>query len=208
MLPVHANTSVKPHSSVPDYPQTNSQVFPEFRVLLIDTRQCTSVTEFTRSNGCISLFSIPKRKGINIERCKVTRTLLSPQSCRTVTLTPGAALPAGHCSTTDSRFGFFIYIQVAHMTIFSIKSLLSGALCTACEYKHEQSLRLMGPTSAQGPAPADRCDVGRGQGLAGEPFCTNPCLQSFAASLEKPNPWQKHGTKGQSLLVFPSVAVV
>lgn len=60
----------------------------------------------------ISLFPIHKRKGINIERCKVTQALLCPQlrlSCRTVTLTPGAALPAGHCSTTDSMSGIFMY---------------------------------------------------------------------------------------------------
>lgn len=93
-------------------------------------------------------FPFYKRKDINTERCGVTQALLSPQlrlSCTTVAGTPGAALPAGHCSTTDNVWVF--YIQVPHIATSGIKSLLSEALCTACKYKHEQGLWLMGPTS-------------------------------------------------------------
>lgn len=88
-------------------------------------------------------FPFYKRKDINTERCRVTQTLLSPQlrlSC-----TPEAALPAGHCSTRDNIWGF--YVQVPHIITSSSKSLLSGALCIACKYKHEHCLWLMGPTS-------------------------------------------------------------
>lgn len=158
----------------------------------------------------ISLFPFHKRKDINTERCKVTQALLSPQlrlSCRTVTVTPGAALPAQHCSTTDSMFGVFIY----RWPILLLLVLKACSLRHSAQPVSTSMRRVCGwwgqhhPGDCAGSSTYTQTWCGQRWGSWGAPgpLWYQPLFPEVCSQPGKTHPWQKHSTKGQSLLVFP-----
>lgn len=193
-LAVHASTSVKPHASIPDYLQTNSQVLSQSLESCWTRHQCSSVTH---CNGWQLPISNPQEE--RHKRRKVQshagHSVPSGLSCDSDPHSWGSTASRALQHHRHHGWGFFTYscpmLPLLVLKTFSLRHFaqpVSTGMSSVCGWWGQHHAGNCTGSSTHSQRRHGQ-EWGSGWG-APEPLCTTLCFQRFAASVGNLTPDQ------------------